>query len=110
MARTELTVETAGIDGLQPTDTALIADGHKFIVDKEVQFRINNGATGFTLTIQTPRTVDGLAVAEKTVSVGANEEHIFNFRDVAVGTFQQSDYMVYVDYSDVTDGTIAVWR
>lgn len=110
MARTELTVEVSGIGGLEPTDTALIADGHKFLAHKDLQFRINNGATGFNLTIQTPVTVDGLAVGDKVVAIGANEEHIFNFKDVSLDNFRQSDYMIYVDYDDVTDGTIAVWR
>lgn len=110
MAREEVTVEVSGSGGLEPTDTNLIADGHKFRAKKGVQLRLNNGATGLNLTLQTPRTIDGLAVAEKVIAIGSNEEHIINFRDVDLVTFTQSDGMIYIDYSDVADGDIAVWE
>lgn len=110
MARTEITVEVAGINGLQPTQTNLIADGHSFKPHRDIHVRVNNGATAFTLTIPTSRTVDGLAVADKTISIGSNEEHVINFRDVDIANFIQSDGLIYLDYSNVSDGNVEVYR
>ena len=110
MARVELTVEVSGIGGLEPTATNLNADGHGFKAYKDVQVRINNGATAFVLTIPTSRTVDGLAVADKTISIGSNETHIINFRDVNIDNFIQSGGLVHLDYDDVSDGTVEVYR
>ena len=109
MARTELSLQNVDRDGLEATYTALIADGHKFTNNGEEMFiHVVNGATGFTLTILTPQTVDGLSVADRTISIGANEEHFVG--PFPVGNYNQSDGMVYVDYRDVADGTIAALK
>jgi len=109
MARTQITVQSITRSGLQPTNTALIADGHKFLNDGKLTFiQVENGATAFTLTIQTPKTVDGLAVAERTISIGTNEEHLIG--PFPADTYNQADGMVYLDYSDVTDGTVSVLK
>lgn len=109
MARTEISVQAISRDGLQPTYSALIADGHMFKNDGEHMFlHVKNDITPFTLTIQTPQTVDGLAVAEKTVSIGTSEEQFVG--PFPVRTYNQASDLVYVDYSNVTDGTVAALR
>lgn len=109
MARTELTVETIDRDGLEPTMTAVFVDGHQFLNDGKVtRLLVENGATAFALTIQTSKTVDGQAVADRTVSIGANETH--EIGPFPADVYNQSDGKVYIDYSDVTDGEVNAAR
>lgn len=109
MARTELTVQTIDRAGLEPTMTALIADGHKFMNDgKLTRLMVVNGATPFILTIQTPETVDGLAVAERTVAIGA--AGTYEIGPFQASLYNQADGMVYIDYDDPTDGDVNVAR
>ena len=109
MARVALSQEPIVIAGLEPTQTALIADGHSFPNDGiRTHIRINNGATAFTLTVITPMTVEGLAVADKTYSIGANEIHEIGPFDPKL--YNNADGLVFIDYSDVTDGTVEIKR
>src|SRR5690554_3576544 len=109
MAREELSVQNIDRDGLEASYTALNGDGHSFKNDGErTVLHVVNGATGFDLTIQTPQTVDGLDVADRTVSIGANEEHFIG--PFPQKNYNQSDGLVYVDYDNVDDGTIAVLK
>ncbi len=101
-----LTVESMSRSGLEPTHTAINAGGDTFINDgKKTFIYLRNGATALTLTIVTPATVDGLAVADRTVSIGTNEDHI-------IGPWPTDQYgnTVSLTYSDATDGTMAVVR
>jgi len=110
MARVALTVETPGSAGLAITQTAIATDGHSCILSKDLQVLILNGATALVLTLPTPLAKDGLAVAERTISIAANEERVINFRDVDLEVYVQSDGSINFDYDDVSDGTISVWR
>ncbi len=109
MAREELTAQRIQRTGLSTAYTAAIADGHKFLFDKQVFVHIKNtNGSSRTLTIQTPGTVDGLAVADRTVTIPATTG------DVMVGPFSdkylQSDDMVYIDYSDTAGVTAGIFR
>lgn len=92
--------------GLQASYTA-VAASHTYTNDTDYRtfFHIVNGATPMTVTIVTSQTVDGLAVSDRTVSVGASEEHF-------IGPFGTTAYgsTVTVQFSDTTDGTMAVLR
>lgn len=109
MARTELTVEPVVRAGLAATYTAAFVDGHKFKNDGKTILHIKNGAVALNLTVQTPGTVDGLAVADRVVAVGAST-------DKFIGPFPASQYnqaadgMVYIDYDDLSNVTVAVLR
>ena len=109
MARTELTVETIDRDGLTPTMTPLAADGHSFLNDGRLtRLLVVNDATAFVLTIQTPKTVDGLEVADRPISIPASAT--VELGPFPADTYNQSDGAVYIDYDDVTDGAVNVAR
>jgi hypothetical protein len=89
MANVTLTPQQMAASGTTPTrtgslsvsDTYLVRnDGHTFL-----HFR-KSGAGGCTVTIQTPPTIGGLAVAEQTVNVPATTG------DVMVGPFPPAIY------------------
>jgi len=100
--RTEIVPSQIVVTGVaQPAQTTGIAEGHKFLNDGAVFVEAYNSSSGGALvfTFQTPRTIRGLAVAERAVSVGALGTTLvgpFNIED-----YNQSDGMVYLDY-DVT--------
>ena len=109
MARTELTVQSIIKTGLTPSySQPANTDGIKFDNDGvRVFFAVlNSTSTISTITIQTPQTADGLALSERTVTVGAAVEKWIG--PFAVATYNQSDGMVYVDLSATTTHTIAV--
>ncbi len=104
-----LSVETVVRAGLTPTyNTA--ADPDDF-VNTGVEFiHVKNGdASPINLTILTPQTVDGLAVADRVVVIGATDEEM-------IGPFPTSVYnntstnKVTLNYSAVTSVTIAVLK
>lgn len=111
MARTALSVNTlarAG-DDIEARLSAANVDGHSvpntgqmFLVVK------NTNASTCTVTIQTPKTVDGLAVAEMTFDVAQDEIQIVGL--FPTSTFNQSGGVIYADFSAVTDVSIAAYR
>jgi len=97
------------------TDTTLVGldgvgagNGITFANDGRMFIEVENGATQTIATVVTQLTVDGQAVADPTFTVPLNEDHLF-------GPFPPSVYntaagMVEVHFSDITDGTVSVWR
>lgn len=88
MARTVLTSQTTNRSGLTVSYTAGdAANGHEFNNDGETKIvHVKNGGVGtLTITIPTPGTVDGLAIADRTVTVGAGVE-------MFIGPFKNSRY------------------
>jgi hypothetical protein len=69
----------------------------------------NASGSPITVTIDTPGLVDGLAIANLTVSVPATtgERMIGPFPP---GIYNQADGNVYVDWSSVTSVTAGVFR
>lgn len=109
MARAALTVYVPTSSGVQITKTAMAADGFSFVyAGRGDEIHIDNGATAMVITIPTPKTVDGLAVADRTVSVGSNESFVIG--DLGKDTYIQTDGTIHVDTDDATDGTIHVTR
>lgn len=109
MARTELTVQQVVQDGTDPSFASAIADGHSFAWSKVAWVHVvNDDASSKTITIPTPQTVAGLAVADHTVDVPAGEERLIG--PFARDTFRQSDGQVHIDYSATTSVTVAVFR
>ena len=100
-----IAVQSMSRSGLQASYTAVAtADGDAFVNDGKRTFvHVVNGATAMTVTFVTPITQDGLAVSDRTVSVGSSEEHF-------IGPFPTRFYgsNVTVNFSDTTNGTIAV--
>ena len=100
MTRTALTVQEVVRTGITPSfGAAQTTDGNSFPNDGNTYIEVKNTtATACTVTIQEPETVDGLAVADRTVSVPGTTG------DKVIGPFpparyNQSDGSVYVDVS-----------
>lgn len=114
MARSEVTAQSISRSGITPSFAAADANGHKFRNDGKVFLEVKNAsASPITVTIQTPGTIDGLAITDRTVTVAATTG------DVMIGPFPPGAYnqksgsdrdMVYVDYSAVTSVTVALFR
>jgi hypothetical protein len=107
MARTALSVQSITRAGLNPSYTAANADGHSISNDgKKTFLHVKNGGGGSVdVTVQTPGSVDGLAVADRVVAVPAGEER-------AIGPFPTAYYgsTVNVDFSGVTSVTVAALK
>ena len=109
MARTSLTVQDVERSGLEPSYASANVDGNSFANNGRVILHAKNGSGGaITVTVKTPGTVDGLAVADRTVSVPAGEERMIGVFPPA--DYNQSDGDVYIDYSGVTSLTVAALR
>ena len=69
---------------------------------------VQNGATDVVVTVHTPNTVDGLAVADRAVTVTADTEAF-------IGPFQPdvyngADHQMSFEFDDVTNVSVAVLR
>lgn len=91
--------------GLEAAYTAVAASQTITNDGSRTFIQIVNGVTAMVCTIVTPVTVDTLAVTDRTVSIGANEEHF-------IGPFPTRTYgaTVTITFDDTTDGTIAVLK
>lgn len=109
MARSVLAVQQIVRTGLTPSYSAANALGHSVPNDGERTFiHVKTVGTACVVTVQTPITVDGLAVAERTYSIGTNSERL-------IGPFPRNQYNqgseeVYVDFDTVTAVTCAAFR
>src|ERR1051325_1560167 len=109
MARTALTVQQVNRTGLTPSYAAANALGHSLNNSGREAIHIKAGGTAVVVTIQTPGTVDGQAIADRTINVGTNSEKM-------IGPFPPDVYNqpgsadVYIDFDQVTSITIAALR
>jgi len=109
MARTAINYQQIARTGLEAVYEAANADGEKFANDGRMFVDVvNDSASSIDVTVQTPGTVDGLAVADLVVAVPAGESR--KIGPFAPNIYNQSDGMVYFDYSDEADVTVAVLR
>lgn len=89
MADVNLTTQEITRAGITPAYTAITAttDTYKFLNDGDTYLHFKKtGAGASTVTIVTPRTVEGLAVADLTLSVPATSG------DKMVGPFPRDSY------------------
>lgn len=108
MARSELTVQTIVKTGLADTYAAANVDGNSFDNDGNTFLHVKNAGVGsITVTIQTPGTVDDLAVSDRTVTVANGAEKMIG--PFPPGIYNQSGE-VYVDYSGVTSVTVGAFK
>ena len=106
MARTALTTVASADTGATVTMSAANADGHFIDGGKACLLLVTNGGVGsINVTIQTPRTVNGLAVADQVVAVANGSTKV-------IGPFDPATYdrptgtdegKVYVDFSGVSE-------
>src|SRR4051812_23213643 len=101
MPRTDLTVQQVSRIPLTPSYTAANGSGGNSIPnnDGQIMLIVKTVGTGCTLTIPTPGTVDGLAIADKSYVIGTNQErHIGPFPP---NVYNQADNGVYLDFDSV---------
>lgn len=114
MVRTALTIVNFAEAGITHAAVAANVDGNMFDNSgKEVLMVINGSGVSVNVTIQTQQTINGLAVADRVVAVGAG---VTKF----MGSFQPlilwnvvggvDNNKAYIDYSAVTTVTVAVYR
>lgn len=112
MSRTALTVQVISRSGLAPSFAAANTDGHAVPNDGRMFVHVKNASgSAVTVTIQTPGTVDGMAVADRTVSVAATTG------ERMIGPFPPSQYnqiaadvgSIYVDFSAVASVSVAAF-
>ena len=109
MARTALAVQQVERAGLTPAYTAANAQGHSIINgDGGAFLHVKTSGTPCDVTVQTPGTVDGEAIADRVVSLGAATEAMVGPFPPSV--YNQADGTVYVDFSAVAGVTCAALR
>lgn len=115
MSRTDLTVTEIPLTGVDSADTleAANSDGEAVLNNGETFIEVlNTNASSCTVTVNSNRTVDGLTLPDKTVAVAQNERKLILLgpRDTFNQRGGDDDGKVYVDFSHVTDVTVAAWR
>lgn len=107
MPRTALAPQDSTRNGLALAFTAANVDGHSVLNTGKVLLYVKNGAAAaINVTVQTPGTADdGLAIADKIVSIPATGERV-------LGPYPPPIYGddMLVDFSAITTVTIAALR
>lgn len=109
MPRATLSVQPVTRDGLAAAYTAPTVDGIAFANTQREFLHVKNASAGpVVVTIQTAAVHDGLAVADRAVSVpAAADRFIGPFPD---SVYRQDDQSVYVDFDVIADVTVAVLK
>ena len=108
MARETLAVQEVVRGGLTAGYTAMEASGVAFANEGRSILHVKNLTGGATLTVVTPNTVDGLAIADRTVTIPANTETFVG--PFQPGVYNQSTDVVYVDVTTAGSVSIAAIR
>lgn len=105
MARGTITVYDVERSGLTPLySTGNTGDGDKFQNDGNTFLHVTNAGETNTLTISTPGTVDGLAVADRTVTLNTDcSLFIGPFSPAQYNQVGTDDGYVYISYNDSGD-------
>lgn len=109
MARGTLSVQQIARAGIVPAYTAGdAANGHQFANNEKTFLHVKNAGVGsITVTLQTPGSVDGLAVADRTVTVANGAEKMIG--PFPAAAYNQSGGLVYVDLSGDTSVTLGAF-
>lgn len=101
-----LPTQNPTLAGLTPAYSAAAGGGDKVAADGKTFLIVKNGGGApITVTITTPATVRGLAVADPAVSVPAGAERWIG--PFARDAFGNADGQVDIAYSGVTSVTVA---
>lgn len=109
MPRTKITAQAVTSAGLTPgaTEPANV-DGNSFDAVAHRLVEVVNGSAGaVTVTVPTPGTVDGLAIADRTASIAAGARWRWSPGDG--NAYRQTGGVIHLDYSAVTSVTVAVF-
>lgn len=103
-----LSVQSVTHSGLAPTFTAAAAGGDACPTGSGIVLLVQNGDSGsHTVTLVTPGTVDGLAVADRAIVVAAGATAFIPVADVYR---DRSTGLASITYDGVTSVTVAVVR
>lgn len=103
-----LAVQRIDNDGLTPAYVAAEVGGDKVVPGEGSYVHVKNGdGTSTDVTLVTPGTVDGLAVADRTVTVAAGAEAKIAVPDLYTNPV---DGLASLTYSKVTSLTIGSFR
>lgn len=105
MARTAITPQTPTVAGAAVTYEPANVDGNSVdLATGPKLLHVKNGSgASITVTLPTPGTVAGLAIADRTVAVPAGGERLIRLDRVV----RQTNGTAHVDYSAVTTVTVA---
>ena len=104
-----LTAKGAARTANKITQAAADVAGDDFVTTGAEAVLIENGsASPITVTVVTPATVDGLAVADREIIIPAGEMHLCG--PWPRGVYGDANHKVSLTYSDVTSLTVAVLR
>lgn len=109
MARTLLATQTAVQAGVVVTPTAANADGH-WIDPDDILLVVNGAGAPITVTLVTPETRSGLAVADEAITVTNGTSKYIHVPKASQAPFLQPSTnagMIHVDFSAVTTITVA---
>ena len=108
MARVNLAGQRATDSGLILTFTAAPVDGVKISRSSILVVRNSSAVTPTppvcTVTIETPGTISGLAVADRMVAVAAGTQV---YIDVSAKVYNNPNNLVFVDFSEIADVYVA---
>lgn len=98
-ARAELSVGQIVRTGLaaQAGTAGVVPDGHKFANNGRTYVRVTKATATGNITFQTPKKILGLDLAELIVAFEIDDVKLIG--PFPTNVFNQSDGMVYVDYS-----------
>ena len=115
MANVELSIQDAARGGLvlaYTTSTTVppltASDRFQIPNNGNVQIMVKNGATATIVTVESPSTVDGLAVADRTVTVAANTDAVLGPYPPSV--YNDSDGNLNISFDDVAHVSIVAIR
>lgn len=110
-----LAIQNATKLGFEPTFAAVAAGGDEFVNDGKtlLEFVNSSGANAYTITVATPATIEGLAVADVAVSMqaGVGERRVVG--PFPINAFNDANGKVQITYTGTapaTDLTVAVIR
>jgi hypothetical protein len=107
VAITAVDIADAGIDVTTLPTTPTATHGNKVLNDGLTFVMVDNGSGApITVTIDTPGTVDGLAIENREVAVGAGKRYAIRLRPV----HSQSDGYAWITCSSTTSVTIGAFR
>lgn len=108
MARTVLVAQPITDAGVAATYTAAdAANGMSFrLIPHRLVHIKNAGGSALTVTINTPLTVNGLAVADRVITIAAGTDQFISLG--VDNAYQQSDGSGWLDFSTATSVTVAV--
>ena len=104
-----LTTQEVDLDGVEVTFASAAGGGDSFTPSSRTFLWLKNASGGdITVTVDTPGTVIGLAVANSVTTVQAGEDRLIG--PFPYEHFAQTDGLADITYSGVTTLTVAVLK